>query len=163
MRPTSVAACGSSFSISEIARAIARGSPASRRSASGVATSAPQQLARDDQPLYLARALADRAELDVAEILFRRVVLHEAVAAVNLHALLGGANRNLARVELGDRRFGRRSRGLAIAHPRGAIRQQTRGFNLCRHVGELPADRLEMRDRLAELAPVTRIETRGFI
>src|SRR5262245_49027629 len=141
MRPTSVAACGSSFSISEIARAIARASPASSRSASGVVTtSAPQQLARDDQPLNLARAFADRAQLDVAEVFFRRVVLHESIAAVDLDALLGRAYRDLARVELGDRRLGRSSCGLAVAHPRGAIGQESRRFDLRRHVRQLPAD-----------------------
>ena len=42
------------------------------------------QLPRDDEPLNLARAFADRRELDVAEVFLRRIVLHEAVAAVNL-------------------------------------------------------------------------------
>ena len=49
-----------------------------------------EQLARDDEPLDLARALADGEELDVAEVLLGRIVLDEAVAAVDLDAVVGG-------------------------------------------------------------------------
>src|SRR5438093_932352 len=57
----------------------------------------PQQLPRDHQPLHFARAFANRAQLDVAEIFLGRIVLDEAVAAMNLDALLGDAHGDLAR------------------------------------------------------------------
>src|SRR5262245_39036365 len=111
--PTTAAAppSPSLSSICEMARAIARGSPSSTRSASasgGAATGvavARHEMAGDDQSLNLARALADRGQLHVAEELLGRVVLHEAVAAVDLHAVFGGAHGNLARIELGHRGF----------------------------------------------------------
>ena len=49
-------------------------------------------------------------ELDVAEELLGRIVLHEAVAAVNLHAVVGGLHGDLARVQLRHRRLERRPR-----------------------------------------------------
>src|SRR6187401_3539874 len=102
-RPTSSAAPGASSSIREIARAIARGSRARMRSASegcGTALSA-KQLPPNHKPLDFAGSLADGAQLDVAEVLFSGVVLHKAVAAVNLHAFLGDAHGDLAGIELG--------------------------------------------------------------
>src|SRR2546421_494830 len=80
--PRAVARAISSSSISEIARATARGSPASTRSARvvrgasfipdviriDVRDSSRQELTRDHETLDLARAFADRRQLDVAEI-----------------------------------------------------------------------------------------------
>src|SRR6266540_949747 len=106
-------ACPSSTS--EIARATARVSPASTRPAStsgGAATGvtiARHQMARDDQALNLARAFADRRQLDVAEELLGWIVLDEPVAAVDLDTIFGGAHGNLAGVELGHGRFDRRT------------------------------------------------------
>src|SRR5688572_17951010 len=80
---------------------MARASPETSRSTS--VRLAGKQLAGDDEALNLARPLADRGELDVAEVLLRGVILHEPVAAVDLHAILGGAHGNLARVQLGHR------------------------------------------------------------
>src|SRR5436190_17007951 len=106
----------------EMARAIARGSPAITRSASVAVTggrsrretqspmpaglrSSRQQLPGDDEPLDLARALADGGELHVAEVFLRRVVLHEAVAAVDLDAVVGHLDGDLARIQFGHRRL----------------------------------------------------------
>src|SRR5262245_39852631 len=91
---------GSSSSISEIARAMARGSPASTRSASGGVTGsrAREQLTGDHEPLDFARALADGEQLHVPEVLFGWIVFDEAVAAVNLHAVVGHLHRDFARV-----------------------------------------------------------------
>src|SRR5512134_3372321 len=113
------AASGVSSSTSEIARAMARGSRASRRSASeGCATElASDELAADHQALDLARAFADRAQLDVAEELLRRVILHESVSPMDLHALFGRTHGNLTGIELGNRRLERRALDLLIAHP----------------------------------------------
>src|SRR6185503_1815428 len=154
--PTSSAAPGDSSSIREIARAIARGSRSRIRAASGSALTLlpPKQLPADDQPLDFAGALANRAELHVAEVLLRWVVLHEAVAAMDLNALFGDTDGNLARIELGNRRLERRPFDLAVAHPCGAVGEQARGLNPRHHVRDLPANRLELADSLAERAPL---------
>src|SRR6187431_3571258 len=105
MSRTSAAAAGASSSISEIARAIARTSPDRTRSAreEEPVTSGGQKLTGDHEALNLAGALADGQELDVAEVLLRRVVLHEAVTTVHLDAIFGDAHGNLARVQLRHR------------------------------------------------------------
>src|SRR5207244_585039 len=111
---------GLSFSTSEIARAIARGSPATRRSTS-------EELAGNDKALDFARAFADRRQLDVAEVLLGRIVFHEAVAAVNLHAVVGGLHGDFARVQLGHRGL-ERGPLLTIFQVRGAVGQEPRGL-----------------------------------
>src|SRR6476619_7274897 len=97
-----------SSSTSEIARATARTSPASTRSDRVAVTgsrSLVEQLARNDDPLDLARALADGQELDVAKELFRGIVLDEAVATMDLDAVVGRLHRDLAGEEFRHRRF----------------------------------------------------------
>src|SRR4051812_5531666 len=191
MRRTRSVLAGSSSSINEMARAIARGSAASTRSASVAVTgrrttqkahnphrpaavriarvlrrrwvrSSRQELPRDDQPLNLARAFADCGELDVAEEFLGRVVLDEAVAAVNLHAVVGDLDGDLARVELGHRRLQRRARA-ALLQVGGVIRHQPRRFNLRRRVGQLPLNSLKARDRLAECFTVARVAEGRFV
>src|SRR5690606_8214603 len=85
--PTAVASAAA-----DSARAIARGSRARTPAKIARAVSVAKELPCDDEPLNLARPLANRAELDVAVELLGRIVLHESVAAVNLHALFGGAH-----------------------------------------------------------------------
>src|SRR5262245_25181082 len=70
-----------------------------------------QELPGDDQALDLARALADRAELAVAQVALDRVVLHEAVATVDLDRVEGDLHCHLAGIELGHRRL----RGVLLA------------------------------------------------
>src|SRR5207248_3428793 len=134
---TSAAASSLLFSISEMARAMARTSPAMTPSASVMKRQPPrphrllgisfslralrarwwcsgssrEQLPRDHKPLDLARALADRRQLDVAKIFFGRVVFHEAVSAENLDTVVGGPYGDLACVQLGHGRFERRALG----------------------------------------------------
>src|SRR3989442_4878029 len=107
----------------EIARATARASPASTRS--DKPTLAGKELTGDDKALNLAGPLADRCELDVAEEFLRRIVFDEAVAAVYLHAVLGGAHGYLARVQHGPSGFERRPLTLVL-ELLGAVRQQAR-------------------------------------
>src|SRR5262245_17785941 len=114
--------CGCSSSMSEMARARLRGSPASTPSASPRLTG-KQQLSGNDQPLNLAGALADGGELDVAEVLLGRIVFDETVSTVNLDAVFGRTNGDFARVQLGHRRFERRALP-GILHRGGAIGQQ---------------------------------------
>src|SRR5215212_5853411 len=97
MSRTRPAAAAASSSISEIARAMARASPDRTRSARGIGalTSGSQQLAGDDEALHFAGAFADRHQLDVAKKFLRRIILYEPIAAVHLHAIFGGAHRDL--------------------------------------------------------------------
>src|SRR5687768_16283783 len=95
-------ATAASSSIREMARAMARTSPASTRSArAGRVTSVGKQLARDDEPLHFARSLSNGGQLDVAKELLRRIVLDEAVAAENLHSVLRCPHRDFTGVEFG--------------------------------------------------------------
>src|SRR5579859_6905167 len=105
MRRTSSAPSGASSSMRLIARAIARGSPFRTRSdnESFMMKDSLQELTGDDKPLNLGGAFADREELHVTEVLLRRIVLHESVAAVDLDAFLGYADGRFARVQLRHR------------------------------------------------------------
>src|SRR5215510_1045975 len=86
-----------SSSIREIARAMARGSPASTLSTRGdIGSQADmdgslslQQLSGDDEPLNLACALTNRGQLHVAKVLLGRIAFPPPVAAVNLDAVIG--------------------------------------------------------------------------
>src|SRR6187399_731937 len=124
--------------------------------------SSGQELARDDQPLNLARPLADRGQLHVAEVFLGRVVLDEAVAAVNLDAVVGDLDRDLAGIQLRHRRLERRL-AAELLEIRGVVGQEPRRLDLGRRVGQLPLDRLEAGDRRAEGAAVARIVERRFV
>src|SRR5688572_23707527 len=105
----SSAPADTSSSMREIARAMARTSPARTRSESGVPAPggvdrlAGKELAGDDKSLDFAGALADRRELHVPEEFLGGIVLHEPVPAVNLNAVLRGAYGNFACVQFGHR------------------------------------------------------------
>src|SRR5579883_2670073 len=104
-RPAAVCA-----SIQLAARARARRSPSTMRTAACCAVKLfLQQLTRDHKALNLARAFANGAELDVAIELFDRVVLDEAVAAVNLQRLVGHTHRNFRRKQFRHGGFARHS------------------------------------------------------
>src|SRR5262249_55577702 len=144
----------------EMARATARGSPASTRSESE--TLAGKELARDDKALNLAGPLADGGELDVAEELLGRIVFDEAVAAVDLDAVLGRTHGDLARVQLGHRGLERRPLPLVLER-RGSVREQARRLDARGVLDELRANALERADRLAELLPHERIVPRRLV
>src|SRR5262245_33471150 len=118
MSRTSAAADGASSSMSDMARAIARGSPARTRSAreEAAATSGGQQLTRDHQTLHLARALTNGDELHVTEEFLGWIVFDEAVAAVDLHTVFGDADGGFTGIELGHGRLERHAPAL-IAQP----------------------------------------------
>src|SRR4051812_27964604 len=65
---------------------------------------AQPQLAADDQPLHLARALADLEDLRVAVEAGHRRLVHEAVAAEDLRGLPRRGDRSLRGVQLGHGR-----------------------------------------------------------
>src|SRR5579872_2239071 len=88
----SLAAEGLWSSMMVAARARARGSPRRTLFVSSAISAGSamlplgiEKLARDHQPLDLARSLTDGAQLHVAVKLFHRVILQEPVAAMNLH------------------------------------------------------------------------------
>src|SRR6185295_51816 len=100
--------------------------------------------------LDVGRPFVDLGDARVAEQALDLEVIRIARAAVDLEALVRAEVRGARRQEL--RLRGRlRAALLAIAQPRGLEHEQARSIQLGRHVGELPLDRLEVRDRLAEL------------
>src|SRR5258708_1576525 len=112
------------FSINVAARASARRSPLRTPSAKSVTILlGVQNLARDHQPLNLAGAFADGAQLHVAIEFLHRVILEEAVPTMNLHGFIGHANRGLGGKQLGHRRLLVHVAAI-VFHPRGTQRQQ---------------------------------------
>ena len=59
-----------------------------------------QHFPRNHQPLNLAGPLPDRAQLHVAIKLLRRIVLDEAIPAMQLHPFLANPHRDLTRIQL---------------------------------------------------------------
>src|SRR5687767_4432233 len=119
-------------------------------------------MAGDDEALDLARALADRRQLHVAEILLGGIVLDESVAAMDLHAVLRGADGNLAGIQLRHRRLQRRPLPL-ILHRGGAEREQPRSLDPAAVLHQLRADALELSNRTTELPTHERIVARSLI
>src|SRR5688572_4980182 len=151
MSRTRAAALAASSSISEMARAIARTSPARTRSASEDAvTSGGQQLSRDHETLDLAGAFADRQQFDVAKVFLGWIVLHEAVTTVHLHAVFGRADRDLTGIELGHGRVERHAAPL-ILQPGGLVGQQTRRLHPRGMFRQTLLNRRERGDRAPEL------------
>src|SRR3954452_12028746 len=82
--------------------------------------------AGDDHLLHLVGALADGQDLRVAVHAAHRVLLDVAVAAVDLHGLLGAAHRQPARLELGLR-GGEREVLPGVLQARGLVDEQAVG------------------------------------
>src|SRR4029077_15661853 len=101
------------------------------------------------------RALADLEDLLVAVETRDRVLVHEAVPAVDLQRVVHDPVGELAGVELCHRRL-ERKRAALVLEPRGPVDELAAGFDLDGHVSELEGDRLEAPDRLPELRPLTR-------
>src|SRR5438067_5295463 len=115
-----------------------------------------EQLARDHQSLDLAGALSDGAQLHIAVKLLSRIILDEAVPAVDLHTLVGAAHCHFAGIELCHRRL-LSSFDTSILHRRGAQSQQTSSLDLSCHVRQLPLDRLKLAYGPAKLLTVLRV------
>src|SRR5919112_6533047 len=114
---------------------------------------------RDHHLLHLVGALADRENLRVAVEPAYRVLLDVPVAAVDLHRLVGGLDREPPGLQL---RLGGDEAEVAplVLEPRRLVREQPRSLDLGREVRELRLDRLELRDRLAERTPLLRVRER---
>src|SRR5207302_8825866 len=114
------------------------------------------EVPRDDHPLDFVRALADLEDLLVAVEPRDRVLLHVAVAAVDLERPVRDAVRQLARVELRHRGF-LRERAALVLEPRRLVDEIAPRLDLRGHVRESELDGLELDDRLAELASLLRV------
>src|SRR5690242_15417009 len=91
-----------------------------------------EQRARDDEALDFARAFVDLHDARVAVIALDRILLHVAVAAVDLDRLVRDPGRGLGRVQLGHRRRAA-ERLIRVAHPRRAADQQARTLHAPLH------------------------------
>src|SRR5436305_7540777 len=109
--------------------------------------------ARYHHLLDLVGSLADGEDLRVAVEAAHRVLLDVAVAAVDLHGLVARLHREAAALQLRLRRDELEVAAL-ILEPRRLVGHEPRGLDLGREVGELGLDRLELRDRLPERAPL---------
>ena len=114
-----------------------------------VAGSAAERVSRDHDALDLGRAFVQRGDARVAVQALDLVFAAEAVAAEDLHRLVGAEVRGLAREQLGHRALG--AGGLTLgAQRRGLPHHQARRLDPAAHVGDLELDRLEVGDGLAE-------------
>src|SRR6478735_4101351 len=96
--------------------------PSARRWAVRRSTaSSGEQLPCDHEALNLARAFSNGGELDVAEELLGRIVLHETVAAMNLDAVVSRLHGDLAGIQFRHRGLERRAVAaiLEISSPVG--------------------------------------------
>src|SRR3954453_4176099 len=98
---------------------------------------------------YLVGSGADAVEADVAVGALDLVLLHVAVAAEDLDALVGDLAGDARGEELRHRDLPHRVLAVAEA-PGGRVGELLRRFGLRRHLGELVADRLELADRAPE-------------
>src|SRR5689334_13001890 len=121
-----------------------------------------EQLARNDEFLNFAGAFADGTELDVAIELFRGIVLDEAVATVDLHALIGHADGNFTGEKLCHAGFASKAGVVLIGEPSSLINEQAGRFDLRRHVGEFELNGLELTDSLPELFALLGVLDRGI-
>ena len=131
------------------------------------------QHAGDQQPVDLVGAFEDAVDPGVAVLALGGIVVHEAVAAVDLHVLVDDDVNHLAARDLEDGRldgelFERGEHGVALVRavdgavdqPGGAIEHRLDGVLADDHFGELLADGAERGDGLAELLPLGGIRRR---
>src|SRR5712692_9931537 len=122
---------------------------------------AVQEPPRNHLRLDLRCALEDREDAGIAQEPRRREFEREAVAAVDLHRIVGGRPGDAGGEQLGHA-------GLEIAAaagillPRREIGELARDHDLGRHHRDLVGDSGEIADRLAELLALLRIGERLF-
>src|SRR5919204_2855992 len=116
----------------------------------------PEDRARDDEPLNLARPLVDLRDLRVPVVALDRKLLRVAVTAENLDCFGRLPARHLRGEEL--RLRPRLGMGFALMlQPSSPINEESCGVDLRRHVRELPLHALEVGDSLPELAALERV------
>src|ERR1700722_14726528 len=114
------------------------------------------EFAGDHEALDLVGALADLQDLRVAVEAGDVAIEQVAGAAEDLHRLADHARRHLAGLQLGH--GGLLLERLARIAPRGrVVGEPPGGLDFRRHVGQLELDRLEARDRRAELLAPLRV------
>src|SRR5262245_12446572 len=126
-----------------------------------------EQHSGDQQPVDLVRAFEDAVDAVVAVDGLDRVTAGEAVAAVNLHCLVGAIGQDLAAGDFQDRAFDRVlfnrgedfgrvvlvDRALAVFDEAGgAVDGRFADVSPRQHLGQLVFDRAEIGYRLPELA-----------
>ena len=110
----------------------------------------------DDDPLNLARALADLQELGVPEEPLDRVFARVSVSSEDLDRFAGHPRGGLGGEELRDGRFP--GVGPAFrAQARGIVDQEAGRVDGRGHVGDLLPDRAELSDEDAEGPPLTGV------
>src|SRR5438105_7676258 len=114
----------------------------------------------DEVAHHLERAAADGEHARVTHHALERQRAAVAGRAVDLQRLAGDLLRRLRGERLRLRRLQRLGEAMARARGR-AVDHQPRGVDLDRHVGELPADALEVADRAAELPARRRARRSG--
>src|SRR5579859_6344581 len=164
---------GSPLSTAEIARAMARRSPAKIFSAhsccrSTMVIEAPkgalqssQQFPGDNHPLDFAGTLANGKQLNVSVILLHRIILDKAVASVDLHRLVGNSHRQFGSKKLGHGRLASHA-DAAVGQGRSPVSQQPCGIDFCSHIHQFPLDGLERADRFSELFPLSGVTRRSL-
>ena len=110
--------------------------------------------------LHIRRSLVDRADLGVAIEFLHRVVLRVPVPAMQLERERRDALGDLGRDQLRHRAF-QRNVASRVFQSRRVVNQQSRPFQLGARLCELKLYRLELADRLAELASFLRVIERG--
>src|SRR5262247_576878 len=126
-----------------------------------------EQHSGDQQPVDLVRAFEDAVDAVVAVDRLDRVAAGEAVAAVNLHGLVGAVGQDLAAGDFQDRAFDRVlfdrgedfgrvvlvDRAFAVFDEAGgAVDGRFADVSPRQHLGQLVFDRAEIGYRLSELA-----------
>src|SRR6266705_4773744 len=123
--------------------------------------SLPENRTRNDESLDLRRPFVDLRDPLVSIQLLHHVVFDESVPAVDLNGRVDGSVGRLRREEFRDAGLIRVP--LAeILQVRGAIVEQAGGVDLGCHVRELPLNRLEVCNLLAERLSFLRV-LRGFL
>ena len=106
---------------------------------------------REPPVLVRGRVEHERPTLGAAVVELDVVLLHEAVAAVEVETTLGGALRVLGREQQGHRTEIGGVGATGVARPRRLAGEQLRAVERDGDVGQRVLDRLERADRLAEL------------
>src|SRR5213594_4609803 len=123
--------------------------------------SLPENRTCNDEALDLRRPFIDLRDALVSIQLLHDVVFDESVPAVDLNRRIDGSMGCLRCEEFRDAGFVRVPLP-EILQVRGAIGQQAGGVDLRRHVRELPLNRLEVRNLLAERLSFLRV-LRGLL
>ena len=121
-----------------------------------------EDLLGDHEALDLGGALVDLEELRVAHQLLDRVLLHVAVAAEDLDRVGRHLHRRVGGEALRERRVQRRALA-AVDQPRRLPREQPRGLDLGRHVGDQEVHALVHRDRHVEGDALLRVLDRELV